>query len=129
MPRLLDKDGLSLGCKVLPETRDALKAESRRQGRRRGAKGAELRGSAYVVNSLICWYLRLDKAERARIVDAGRILFDELLAGEEDGGENPAVTGAPEPGTGPPEGVPDRIERDPPTPRRKARGKPGRLSG
>lgn len=120
MARILDKDGVNLGCKVLPETRDLLRADARRQAKRRGGKGAELRGSAYVVNSLILWYLKLDKSERARIVDQGRAMFDELLAGDEIEPEDHVIVETPKKGL---------ERRAQPPGRRKAGDSDGRMSG
>lgn len=120
MPRTLNKDGVNLGCKVMPETKDQLRTDARHQAKRLGHGAAELRGAAYVVNSLICWYLKQDKSERARIVDVGRPLFDRLLASDEDGAEVPAVIGP----------LNEGLDRPAQTPRRrKASGSDGRKSG
>lgn len=86
MPRTIDEHGVGLGCKTLPEVMEKLKKEGAKQGRRRKASGGEIRGYAYVVSSLICWFLsdEIDRDERNRIIDSGREIFDGLLAMDGD---------------------------------------------
>lgn len=123
MGRTLGKDGVNLAFTALPELRSRLRTESERQARRQDAKGAELRGPAYLLNSLACYFLSLDKAEQARMVDVGRAIFNKRLELEEDAPFeiiNLPITVMPRPGTG-------RLEPELPPP--KAGGKTRRNSG
>jgi hypothetical protein len=84
MARTLEKDGVNLAFKTLPEVRTKMRGESERQAKRRGASGGELRGSAYAMNALVCYFLTRTKADRERIVDMGRSILDRLFEMEED---------------------------------------------
>ncbi len=79
MPRTLEKNGVNLAFKVLPELHAKLGMESLRQTRRRGVGGAELRGPAYTLNSLICYFLNLPRADREEVVNADRLILENLF--------------------------------------------------
>jgi hypothetical protein len=114
MKRDLEEDGVNFAFQTWPEIRDRMRSESRRQANRRGTGGVELRSQAYVMNALTCYFLSTTDAERARIVDLGRAIFDRRASMDErDPWEQLPPTTAV---AGPEQDPPPSVEADPPAP-------------
>lgn len=81
--RSIEENARHLVVKAYPELAEALKSYSTRMAWRRKNRGeqvdpGELKGHSYVMGRMMCWFLTLNEADRARIQEEGQKLMDRL---------------------------------------------------